>query len=154
MNRIPMKKLARIALISSVTTILICLLGYICFLSYRLRPPRKITQQMLHERLVRRAGEGAKDCGFATSDEEDNAENRCALQALRGRQPFLVQYRRVGIDSVLQRGFALNSKGQLFMVDGFWRSSPDEKAGDLFYGKCPNIPEVTSMGKLYCEYSD
>jgi hypothetical protein len=107
---------------------------------------------MLHERLVKRAGEGAKDCGFATSDEEDNAENRCALQSLRERQPFLVQYRTVGIDSVLQRGFALNSKGELVMVDGFWHFSPDEKT-DLTYGKCPNIPEVTSMGKLRCEYS-
>ena len=108
---------------------------------------------MLHERLVKRAGEGAKDCGFATSDEEDNAENRCALQSLRERHPFLVQYRMVGIDSVLQRGYALNSKGELVRVDGFWVSYPAEKAGDLDYARCPTIPEVTSMRMLRCEYS-
>ena len=147
-----MKKLVRISLISSVTVLLICLLGYVYLLRIRLGP-RKITREMLHERLVKRAGAGAKDCGFATSNEQDNAENRCALQSLRERHPFLVQYRMVGIDSVLQRGFALNSKGELVMVDGFWLSSPAERAGDLIYERCQNIPEVTSMEHLYCPYS-
>jgi hypothetical protein len=106
-----MKNLARIALTLSLTLVLICLLGYVYLLNSRLRPPRKITKEMLHERLVQHGEEDAKNCGFTTSDEEDNAENRCALQALRERQPFIVQFRIQGIDSVLQRGFALNSKG-------------------------------------------
>lgn len=145
---------ARIAFISFGAVSLICLLGYVYLLINRSRPFPKITQETLHERLVKRAGEGATDCGFATSDKENTSENRCALQSLRERKPFLVQYRLQGIDNVLQRGFALNLNGQLVMVDGFWSVSPDGwTAQDLIYGRCQNIPEVTSMGKLYCPYS-
>jgi hypothetical protein len=105
---------------------------------------------MLHERLTKVAGEGAKDCGFSESEEADTPENSCALQSLHSKEPFIIQYRLVGIDSVLQRGFALNSKGQFFMVDGFWRVLPNGKLGDLIY-ECKNIPEVASMENLHCD---
>lgn len=100
-----------------VLVMAVALLGACALLS-----PQKNTDWMVStfmQRLNSLAGEDARDCGaFFAFDGEGAEQMDCANAAIASGKPFRVYCRVRGIDSVIFRGMAGNSRGELFVVIG------------------------------------
>jgi len=90
----------------------------------------------IHRELLRLAGENPRDCGAAKTLRENETASACALDAMAGKIPFIVQYRILGNDVVLQDGIAMNKEGKVNFVTAVESSKVDS------WGKY-NDPEVT-----------
>lgn len=99
----------------------------------------------VQKKLQEVAGSGAANCGDVKtlSGAEISTASECAMQAAKGKKPFLVSYSMPGMTV----GVAGDAKGKLFTVQS------EEEAGKAVAPKlqeCPAELRVAQSGRVTC----
>jgi hypothetical protein len=105
---------------------------------------------VIHNTLLKLAGEQAFDCGRATTNDENVQQSACALDHLSQHKPFFVQYKTTRTDAVSEQGFALDANSHLVVVDTFsW--GPAAPVGKINVTNCnPHVLRKSANGYLIC----
>ena len=96
------------------------------FLALQIGACSFLTRQQAYEKMVERfefrlselAGVGAEDCGSYGWEDDGSAQIQCGNSAAEVGRAFRLYGRVPGLDSVLYKGIARNSGGEVFLIIG------------------------------------